>query len=52
MFLLSTGVSKASSFALPIYLVFLAATIIGGIYMLIYRRNINKINTRDNRFFK
>ena len=48
MFLLSTGVSKASSFALPIYLVFLAATIIGGIYMLIYRRNINKALKENN----
>ena len=48
MILLSTGVGKASSFALPLYLIFLAATIIGGIYMLIYRRNINKALRENN----
>ena len=48
MFLLSTGAGKASSLALPIYLIFLLATIAGGIYMLIYRRNINKALKENN----
>ena len=45
---LATATSKASSFAIPIYLVFLVATIIGGIYVLMYRRRINKALRENN----
>lgn len=45
---LATATSKATSFALPIYLVFLVAAIIGGIYMLMYRRRINKALRENN----
>lgn len=48
MFLLTTATSKATSLALPIYLVFLVAVIICGIYVLIYRRNLNKALKENN----
>lgn len=48
MFLLTTATGKVSSLAVPIYLVFLVAAIIGGIYMLMYRRRINKALRENN----
>ena len=48
MFLLTTGNDVTAKLALPFYIAFLVAAIIGGIYMLIYRRNLNKALKQNN----